>query len=177
MGTLTQTFTEVQHMMDRQMNPFRQDVVGDNSIEISADTETLFAVDGDARNVTSGPTYMTDRWDTTNNKMTAVAEYDSPIYVADVGFVWSPDASNAGTLTLRLYIDTSGTRNFATDPNIRTYTKSYKGASDLPLNELATWYWGEEAGYDAKNDGVYFTIEFEHSGDVTSPSLVIYNTQ
>ncbi len=177
MGQLTQTFTQVQHMMDRMMTPFRQDVVGDNSIEITGGAEALLAVDGDARNNSTGPAYFTDRWDTTNNKMTAVTEYDGPTYVADIGLVWAPDSSNAGTLTIRVYIDTSGTRNFATDPLIRSYTKSYKGSADLPINELATWYWGEEAGYDAKNDGVYFTVEFEHNGDVTSPSLIIYNTQ
>ena len=54
------------------------------------------------------------------------------------------------------------------DPTIR---------SPNPKNVLATWYWGSEVGYDAKNDGVYFTVEFEHDGAITAPSLTIYNTQ
>jgi len=171
MGQLTQTFTQVQHMMDRMMTPFRQDVVGNNSISITADTEARLVINGLARNDVSGPAYMTDRWDTTNNKMTAISEYDHPTYVGDVGLNWVPAGSSAGTLTIRVYIDD------ASPKLIRTYTKSYKGASALPLNEITTWYWGADTGYDAKNDGIYFTLEFEHNGTVTNPSVVIYNTQ
>tara|TARA_Y100000310_G_scaffold303578_1_gene342052 strand:- start:726 stop:1262 length:537 start_codon:yes stop_codon:yes gene_type:complete len=178
MGQLTQTFEEVQDMMDRNMAPFRQDIVGSNTISIaSADTEYLYVNNGATRNAVSSPSYMTDRWDTTNNKMTAITEYDHPTYVGDIGFVWTPDASNEGTYFIRVYIDESGTRNFATDPIIRTYTGAYKGASATPRNTITTWYWGDETGYDAKNNGVYYTIEFEHTGDVTAPSTVIYNTQ
>ena len=171
------TKTQVDNMMDRCLNPFRQDVVGDNSISVSAATETQIVINGESRNVSHGPDYFTDRWDTTNSKMTAVDEYDSPTYVADIGFVWTPDASSEGIAIIRLYIDTSGTQDFSTDPEIRSYTFSYKGSSAIAKNILATWYWGTEAGYDAKNDGVYFTIEFEHAGTITEPSSVIYNTQ
>jgi len=164
------TQTQFEDMMARNLTPFRQDVVGDNSIEITADTEARYVVDGDTRNSSTGPAYFTDRWDTTNNKMTAITEYDGPTYVADLGFVWTPDSSNAGTMTIRVYIDD------ASPKLIRTYTMSYKGAS-VTVNTLATWYWGSETGYDAKNDGIYFTLEFEHDGDVTAPSVIIYNTQ
>lgn len=171
------TKTQVDNMIDRGLNPFRQDVAGDNTIIISAGTETLFAIDGDARNVSAGPAYMTDRWDTASNKMTAVSEYDGPTYVGDLGFIWSPTAESTGVALVRVYIDTSGTRDFSTDPLIRTYTISYKGDSPIPRNAVTTWYWGEETGYDAKNDGIYFTVEFEHAGTITSPSAVIYNIQ
>lgn len=165
------TKKQVDDMVDRCLHPFRQDVVGDNSITITADTEVLFAVNGNSRNETSGPTYMTDRWDTTNSKMTAASEYDGPTYVGDIGFVWTPGAESEGVGKIRAYIDD------ASPKLIRTYNFSYKGATADPFNIVATWYWGEEAGYDAKNDGVYFTIEFGHNGSVTSPSIVIYNTQ
>jgi len=171
------TKTQVDDMMDRGLNPFRQDVVGSNTIAISAGVETLFVNNGLARNETSGPTYMVDRYDAVNNKMTAVSEYDSPTYVGDIGLVWTPTASAEGLAVVRVYIDTSGTQDFSTDPEIRTYQLSYKGALALTRNIVATWYWGEEAGYDAKNDGVYFTLEFEHAGNVTNPSTVFYNTQ
>ena len=174
-GQFTQT--QVDDMIERGLTPFRQDVVGSNSIAISANTETLFVSNGAARNDVTGPAYMTDRWDTTNNKMTAISEYDHPTYVGDIGIVWTPDASSDGTAVVRVYIDDSGTRDFSTDPQIREYTFSYKGASAISRNIVATWYWGTDVGYDAKNDGVYFTLEFEHNGDITNPSVVIYNTQ
>ena len=171
------TKTQVDNMIERSLTPFRQDVTGSNTISISAATETLFVNNGATRNAVSGPDYMTDRWDTTNNKMTASSEYDSPTYVGDIGLVWTPSASSEGVAIVRVYIDTSGTQDFSTDPQIREYTFNYKGASAISRNIVATWYWGEETGYDAKNDGVYFTIEFEHAGSITSPSTVIYNTQ
>ena len=166
------TKTQVDNMMDRNLSPFRQDVTGSNTISIaSADTEYRFAVDGAARNEVQAPTYMTNRWDTANNKMTATTEYDHPVYVADVGFVWVPDTPAPGLATLRIWIDDD------TPKLIRTYVGDYGGDASVPFNILATWYWGDETGYDAKNDGIYFTVEFENTGDVTSPSLVIYNTQ
>jgi len=175
MSIITQT--QFQDMMERQLTPFRQDVAGDNSISISAGVETLFVNNANARNSVSAPAYMTDRYDTVSNKMTASSEYDGPTYVGDLGVIWTPTASSEGEALVRLYIDTSGTRDFSTDPLIRTYTFNYKGASAIPRNAVTTWYWGEEAGYDAKNDGVYFTLEFAHAGTITSPSCVYYNTQ
>lgn len=165
------TKTQVDDMMDRMLNPFRQDVVGTDTINILANDETKISVNGNTRNVTHGPAYMTDRWDTVTSIMKATSEYDSPTYVGDIGFVWTPAASSEGRFLVRVYI------NDATPKLIRTYRGDYKGASAIPRNILTTWYWGTEAGYDAKNDGIYFTIEFEHNGTLTSPSVVIYNTQ
>lgn len=165
------TQTQFEHMMARNLTPFRQDVIGDNSITISANTETDFAVNGNTRNVSSGPAYMTDRWNTSTSIMTAITEYDSPTYVGDLGFIWTPDASSEGVAKVRVYI------NDATPKLIRTYTFTYKGSTAFAKNIITTWYWGTETGYDAKNDGIYFTVEFEHAGTITSPSVVIYNTQ
>ena len=171
MGQLTFTTEEVEHMIARCMTPFRQDVVGDNSISISANTETRYAVDGDARNEAQAPPYMTDRWDTSNNIMTAVTEHDGPVYVADVSFTWTPSASSEGIARIRVYV------NDTTPKLIKTYPVHYKGEAAEPMSVLTAWYWGDEAGYDAKNDGIYFTVEFEHAGTITAPSLLIYNTQ
>lgn len=163
--------TQFQDMMARNLTPFRQDVVGDDTINILVSGETKLLVNGNTRNSVQAPSYMTDRWDTVTSIMKATAEYDHPTYVADIGFVWNPAASSEGVAKVRVYI------NDASPKLIRTYSFNYKGSSSDPVNILATWYWGDEVGFDAKNDGVYFTIEFEHEGTVTSPSVVIYNTQ
>lgn len=168
---MSYTKTQIDDMIDRMLNPFRQDVVGTNSIAISASVEAVFAVNGLSRNDVSSPAYMTDRWNTSTNIMTAITEYDSPTYSADIGFVWTPDASSSGIAYIRTYI------NDATPKLIRTHQVSYKGSSAISKNILTSWYWGSETGYDAKNDGVYFTIEFEHSGTISTPSISIYNTQ
>jgi hypothetical protein len=165
------TQTQFNDMMDRNLNPFRQDVVGDDTINILADTPTKLLVNGNTRNDAKAPAYMTDRWNTTTSIMKATTEYDHPVYVGDIGFVWTPTVGSEGTFYVRVYI------NDATPKLIRTYEGSYKGDSAVPKNILATWYWGDDTGYDAKNDGVYFVLEFEHSGTVTAPSIVIYNTQ
>jgi hypothetical protein len=181
MGQLTQTFTEIQDMMNRQMMPFRQDLTGTNSIEITADTEVLWVNNGLGHENTSAPAYFTDRWDSVNNKMTAVTEYDHPTYVVDMGLLFTSDTPNSsGIVTMRIYIDESGTQDFSTDPAIRTYRGDYKTGSSPNTDQgsiLGTWYWGEETGYDAKANGVYFTLEFEDTGDLTNPTTVIYNTQ
>lgn len=165
------TQKQFEDMMSRCLTPFRQDVVGDNSISITANIEAPFLVDGDARNIAQAPDYFTDRWNTTTSVMTASTEYDGPTYVGNVSFIWTPAASSEGTAVVRLYI------NDTVPKLIGTYGFEYKGASAVPYNIVTTWYWGEEAGYDAKNDGIYYTIEFEHNGTITSPGVNIYNTQ
>lgn len=171
MPQLTLTGTQVQDMLDRSLTPFRQDIIGDDTINILANSETKILVNGNTRNDVQAPSYMTDRWDTVTSIMKATSEYDHPTYVGDIGFIWTPGASSEGVATIRVYI------NDASPKLIRTYRQPYKGANAEPFNVVSTWYWGTDVGYDAKNDGVYFTIEFEHAGNVTSPSVVIYNTQ
>ncbi len=169
--------TEADDMLDRCLNPFRQSLIGTDSIAITANTEVQLTCNAATRNVVSGPTYFTDRWDATDSKMTAVSEYDTPTYVGDIGFTWDQTTSSVGRCTVRVYIDDSGTQNFSADPEIRSYSFYYIGTAPLKENTVATWYWGTETGYDAKNDGVYFTVEFQHSGTLTAPSINIYNTQ
>lgn len=168
-GTFTQK--QVDDMIARQLTPFKQDVVGNNSIAISQNTETVFAVNGLARNESHAPAYFTNRFDTTTYVMNASTEYDSPTYVGNLSFIWTPTASSEGIAIVRLYI------NDTVPKIIGTYDIDYKGALAIPRNVITTWYWGSEAGYDAKNDGVYWTIQFEHDGTISSPALSIYNTQ
>jgi hypothetical protein len=165
------TKTQVDNTIDKDKNPFRQDIAGSNSIAITGGAEARFVINGLARDDSQGPAYMTDRWDTVNNKFAAPTEPDGPVYVADLGFIWTPSASSEGTIKIRLYIDDTVPKL------IRTYRSSYKGSDAEPYSVVTTWYLGTEVGYDAKNDGVYFTVEFENNGTITSPSAVIYNTQ
>jgi hypothetical protein len=170
------TKTQVDNMLDRNLNPFRQDVVdGTHTVgspqAIVANTPVRFSVDGSVRNSAHGPTYFTDRWDTVNNKMTAVTEYDGPVYVADLAWTFDPSSASTGNVTITVWIDDT------TPKKIGTVTKTFKGPSASADGAVLTWYWGDEAGFDAKNDGVYFEIEFDDSGSLYDKSIVIYNTQ
>ena len=109
------TQTQFQDMMARNLTPFRQDVVGDNSIAILANTETRLVINGNARNDVQAPAYFTDRWDTTANIMKATSEYDGPTYVGEPNFLWTPDAESEGLAKVRLYI------NDAVPKLIKTY--------------------------------------------------------
>lgn len=175
------TQTQFQDMIERQLTPFRQDLSGTNSIAITGGTETLWANNGLGHENTSAPAYMTDRWDAVNNTMMALTEYDHPTYVVDMGFLFTSDTPNTtGVAVIRIYIDESGTQDFGADPVIRTYRTDYVTGSapnTAQMSVLGTWYWGEELGFDAKMNGVYFTVTFEDSGDITGPTTVIYNTQ
>lgn len=170
------TKTQVDDMMDRNLNPFRQDVVdGAHTVgspqAIVANTPVRFSSDGAIRNDAKGPAYFTNRWDTVNNKMTASSEYDGPVYVADLSWTFDPSSAASGNVTITVWIDD------ATPKLIGTTTKSFKGPTASADGAVLTWYWGEETGYDAKNDGVYFELEFDEGGSLYDKSLVIYNTQ
>ena len=174
MGQLTFTTAEVEKLLDGRYNNFRQDVSDSTQTvgspqAITANTEYRLTIDALSRNDVIAPTYMTNRWDTTNNKMAFSTELDSPTYVGDVSFTFDPTASAAGVGTLRVYIDD------ATPKEIRTYTFDFKGSPES-VNILATWYLGTETGYDAKNDGIYFTVEFDQAGDLYGKGAVIYRT-
>jgi len=180
MGQLSFTTAEVEALLDGRYNSFRQDIADSTHTvgspqAISAATEYLVTIDAVTRNVVTAPAYITDRWDATNNKIAVGDELDAPVYVADLSMTFDPTVAAAGLATVRLYIDDSGTQTFATDPVIRTYTIDYKAAPE-GINILATWYLGSEAGYDAKNDGVYFTFEAEAAGELYGKGAVIYRT-
>lgn len=176
MGQLSISTATIEKLLDGRYNSFRQDVSdGATSQAItSANTEYKLTNGASARNDVTSPAYITSRWDTTNSKIAFPDELDHPTYVGDVSFTFTPDTNASGLGVLRLYIDDSGTQNFATDPVIRTYTFDYKGA--VSVNVITTWYLGTDAGYDAKNDGVYFTVEFDDSGSVANKGAVIYRT-
>lgn len=172
LATFTQT--EVTNILDGRYHSFIQDIadsehtIGDPQ-DIDADTEYLFTIDALARNFVIAPDYMTDRWDAVNSKIAPSTEMNTPTYVADIGFTFAPTVSAAGTVTVRMYIDD------ASPKQIRSYQFSFKGTPEN-VNQIMTWYLGTDAGYDAKNDGVYITVEFSAAGELYSKTAVIYHT-
>jgi hypothetical protein len=166
MGQVSFTTAEIEKLLDGRYNTFRQDVSDVASQTITnSNTEYKLTNDGSTRNDVTAPAYITSRWDTTNDKIAFPEELDHPTYVGDISFTFTPDTASSGVGVLRLYIDDSGTQNFAADPVIRTYTFDYKGA--VSVNVITTWYLGTE---------VYYTVEFDDSGAVTNKGAVIYRT-
>ena len=175
---LTQSLVE--KILDGRHNSFRQaiqdDHVAGDSIAVTSDTEMLLTNNGlGVAGSTTAPDYITDRWDATNSKIALPDELDSPTYVNDISFTFDPNTASAGTITLKLYVDESGARTFATDPLIRTYASSYKSLTEA-VSMITTWFLGDSTGYDAKNNGVYFTVEFSDSGILYGTYFNIYRT-
>ena len=168
------TAAEIDNLLDGRYNSFRESVQGDNSISLSANTETLYVNNGNTFVESTAPTYITSRWDTTNNKIAFPEEYDHPTYVVDMTPLFTPSAGSEGSVILRLYIDGSGTKDFSTDPVIRTYVSRQKGTGLFSI--VGTWFLGTATGFDAKNNGVYFTIETENPGTLTNIFHTIYRT-
>lgn len=168
------TGSQIDKVIDGRLNNFKQSVQGNNTIAISANTEVLFVNNGAIANEVTSPDYITSRWSVANSKIAFPEELDAPTYVVDMASLFTPTSVNEGSATMRIYIDESGTRDFLTDPVIRTYNSRYKGTNLVSV--VGTWFLGSSAGYDAKNNGVYFTIEFENEGTLSVPYHVIYRT-
>ena len=165
---------DIDKIIDGRLNNFRQDVAdGLHTLgspqAILANTAYRLTIDGAARNDANAPDYISSRWDTTNNKMAFPDELDKPTYVGDISFIFDPTVSAAGQGVLRVYIDDVAPKL------IRTYSFNYKGNPET-VNIISTWYLGSDAGYDAKNDGVYFEVEFDQAGDLYNKGAVIYRT-
>ena len=174
MGTIKFTTAEVEQILDGRMNSFRQDIVDSlhtvgSPQEVLANTEYRITNDALTRNSVVSPTYITDRWDATNNKIALATELDSPVYEVDFAFTFNPTVAAEGTVITRIYIDD------ASPKLIKTAIAKYKQTTALD-DILMTFYLGTEAGYDAKNDGVYFTIEFSGAGKLYDKSLTIFRT-
>ena len=175
MGILKFTTTEIENVLDGRLNNFHQDVVDNQTTEpssnnISADTSIRWTNDGGNRNSTTAPTYMTDRWNTSTDIMKFTAELDSPVYVSDFSFTFHPQTTATGSITFRAYIDDPTTPKL-----IKTVVKSYKGETAID-GLLLTYYLGSSTGYDLKNDGIYFEIEFDQDGKIWGKSQVTYRT-
>ena len=174
MGQVKFTTAEIEAVLDGRYNSFRQDLVdGEHTIGspqvISASTPVRYSVDGALRNEFTAPSHITDRWDTVNSKIAMSTALDHPVYVAQFAFTFSPTVSAAGILTVRTYIDDTVPKL------INTISTDYKSTTSVE-GILVTWYFGEDPGYDAKNDGVYFEIEFGASGSLYNKAITVYRT-
>lgn len=174
MGKVKFTTAEIEKVLDGRYNSFRQDAVdGEHTVgspqAISASTPVRYSVDGAVRNDTTSPTHITDRWDVVNDKITMATALDHPVYVAQFAFTYDPNAAAAGIVTIRTYIDDTVPKL------INTNSTDYKSVTSVE-GMLVTWYFGEDTGYDAKNDGVYFEIEFSAAGSLYGKAITIYRT-
>lgn len=180
MGVIKFTSAEVEKVLDGRYNSFRQAILdatytSGSPLALSASTETLLTNDAAGFNVVTAPTYIASRWSVANSKLAVPDELDNPTYVNDLQFTFDPTVASAGTVTIRVYIDESGTRNFGTDPLIRTYSVDYKAIAEV-VSVISTWYMGDDVGFDAKNNGVYFTVEASGAGDLYGTFFSLYRT-
>ena len=167
-GTLTNTTAEVQKSLSAIDYGFVTSLIdGGSTNVISAATPIRFTCDGASRNFVSAAGYITNRWDTVNSKISFSTETDTPVYTAIIGFTFNPDVAAAGTITITAFIDDD------TPKEIRAYTVPYK-ASPATGSVTASWYLGTDAGYDAKNDGVYFEFQASGAGELYGRNLTIY---
>ena len=86
MGTIKFTTAEVEQILDGRMNSFRQDIVDSlhtvgSPQNLLAATEYRITNDALTRNSVVSPTYITDRWDATNNKIDLLN--NSPINIEE----------------------------------------------------------------------------------------------
>lgn len=174
------TGKEINDVIDGRYNSFRQ-AIGDSQytvgspLAVPANTETLLTNDALLSSDVSAPSYITSRWDATNSKIAMPEELDAPTYVNDITLTFDPTVSAAGKGVIKLYIDESGTRDFSTDPLIRSYDFEYKSVAEA-VSIISTWFFGDATGFDAKNNGVYFTIETDANGDLYEIFFSIYRT-
>jgi len=171
---LKYTGSETEKILDSRLHSFIQDVhdtehTSGSPQSITADTPVMFTNNGGLPIRVVAPSHITSRWDATNNKIAFPEELNTPTYVAEVGFTFDPSIASEGLIFLRMYIDDD------TPKLIKTYSAKYKSVAQ-PQTIIATWYLGEDTGYDAKNDGIYFELEFQSSGDLYDKTLIIYRT-
>lgn len=175
MGVIKFSTVELENVIDGRYHSFVQDIAdGQHTVgspqAITGGVEYPLTIDALERNAVVSPTYITSRWDAVNDKIAFPEELNTPMYTADISFTFDPTVSAAGDAIIRAYIDDS-----ITPKVIRSISHQYK-ADPESINAILSWYLGEEAGYDAKNDGVYFTVEFEADGVLYNKGAVIYRS-
>jgi len=171
MGTIKFSSEDVEKLLDGRYHSFIQDIhdtvhtIGSPQ-SITGGNPVLYTNNGGIPIITIAPTYITSRWNVTDNKIAFPDELNTPYYEAEIGFTFDPTAASEGLFTLRVYIDD------ATPKLIRTVVGSYKKDPE-PHSVSVKWYLGNAVGYDAKNDGVYFELEFGGDGILYDKTLII----
>lgn len=166
--------TEIDMLLDGRYHSPIQDLVGNDytigsRLSMTADNEYTFLCNGSIRNFKSFPDHITNIWNTSTNIATFPDFMNTVEIVANVSFNFAPSAAAAGILTLTPYV------NEDTPIAIKNYTASFK-AIDNRYTILATFYTGDDTGFDVKNKGVFFTISSSANGEMYNPSIEIYRT-
>lgn len=172
--TLQQTGALLQKIINESEHTPIQDVVGDNytsgsPLAITANTEYTFTCNGNTRNFKSFPSHITNFWNTVTNIGSFSELVDTKMIVATPKFVFSPSTASAGKITVRVYV------NDTVPKVLDAKIVDYKAVASK-VSQLLTFYTGTEAGYDVKNDGVFFTVEADQNGDLYDTSIIIYRT-
>lgn len=174
------TGNTLRKLVNYRYTPPSQDIVDgvytDSSPRsITAGTEYKLVFDDTnlAREFTNGfndYTGITTMYDFTNN-VTSYGEFlDTQTVVSLPNCYFQPSSANAGECIIRMYV------NEDTPIQMDQAIVGYQGLSYEKMGDLFSYYLGSETGYDVKNKGVYFTFEFEHSGNMKDMGLFHYLT-
>lgn len=167
------TNTDCIKALDKAINPFIHDVADATHTSgapqaITAGVEYRFTIDAVARNFRQNPEHLADAgngWDATNNKIAMPDVMNVQSVIGRINMVFDPASASEGKVVVRTYIDD------ATPKLINEEVSLYKSIPER-VNLEISWYTGTETGYDAKSDGVYFTVEFDSNGDLYEKGFV-----
>lgn len=154
-------------------NPI-QDVVGDNytsgsPLAMTGGVEYDFVCNGNTREFTSFPSYITNIWNTTTNIATFPDFINTQMMQADISFTFDPSTATAGNIYVKVYV------NETVPILISQKSQKYKSTPE-PVTITLTFYTGDETGFDVKNKGVFFKVESDANGDLYDTSIKIYRT-
>jgi hypothetical protein len=125
------------------------------------------------RNFSNGfttQTGVTKMYDFTNKVGYYQEIEDTPTIVALPNCLFIPSSANAGECIIRMYVN-------ETAPILHDQAiVGYKGIVAEKMGDLFSFYLGDEAGYQIKSKGAYFTFEFEHNGSQYTEALYQYLT-
>lgn len=168
------TGEETDKIIDGRYHSPIDDCVGDDwtigsPLVASAGVEYDFVCNGNIRHFKVFPDHITKMWDTTLNIATFSEFLNTPEIVSTPQFTFAPTVAAAGTITVRAYV------NEDTPLVIKEIVIPYK-ATVTDVSALLTYYAGDAVGFDVKNKGTKFTIEFSGAGNVYNNSIENYRT-
>ena len=118
----------------------------------------------------SDNTGITTMWNFTDNVTSYSELLDTPTMVALPNCYFQPSSANAGDCIIRMYVN-------ETSPILMDQAiVGYKGTTYEKMGDLFSYYLGDEAGFQVKTKGVYFTFEFEHNGNMKDMGIFHYLT-
>ena len=166
---------EINNILSENAYRFKQDIAGDNyslgsPLSIAAGTVYNFVCNGNTRNYKVSASHITNEWDTVNNKMVFNSFLDTPMFVVQPNFTFSPSSATQGVMTFSLYV------NETVPLLIDSSSVVFKGTAPEKLTGLITFYIGSETGFDIKNKGIIIKFSSTVAGDVYNMTLKQYHT-